>query len=71
MASQSSSKIDTYTVGFKNDMNNELKTAKEIASYLKTNHNEINIDFNPSEIIEELISYLRTSFRLLVFYQHI
>ena len=57
MASQSSSKIDTYTVGFKNDMNNELKTAK-IASYLKTNHNEINIDFNPSEIIEELISYL-------------
>jgi len=58
MASQSSSKIDTYTIGFKNDVNNELNTAREIASYLKTNHNEINIDFNPSEIIEELISYL-------------
>ena len=48
MASQSSSKIDTYTIGFKNDVNNELNTAREIASYLKTNHNEINIDFNPS-----------------------
>ena len=58
MASNSSSKINTYTIGFKNDMNNELKIAREIASYLKTNHNEFNIDFNPSEIIEELISYL-------------
>lgn len=58
MASQSSSKIDTYTIGFKNDVNNELNTAREIATFLKTNHNEINIDFNPSEIIEELISYL-------------
>lgn len=58
MAKNSESKINTYTIGFKGDQNNELDVAKVIANELGTHHNEFNIDFNPSDLIEELVDYI-------------
>jgi len=40
MQSQSSTSINTFTIGFKEDIFNEAKYAKEVAKYLGTNHHE-------------------------------
>ena len=43
---QSKKKINTFTIGFKNQSYNESIYASKIANYLKTNHNEIILDEN-------------------------
>lgn len=41
MQSQSSLPINTFTIGFENEIYNEAKEAKEIANYFGTNHEEL------------------------------
>ena len=40
LQNSSSKKINTFTIGFKNDKYDESKYAKKVANYLGTNHNE-------------------------------
>lgn len=40
LQNSSSKKINTFTIGFKNDKFDESKFAKKVANYLGTNHNE-------------------------------
>ena len=55
----SSSKINTFTIGFKNDKYDESKYAKKVANFLGTNHNEFILE--PQEalnIIYELLKFI-------------
>ena len=55
MQSISSSKINTFSIGFKEEEYNEAKYAKAVAKHLDTNHTELYLSFNDAlELIPKL-----------------
>ena len=62
MATNSSKPINTYSVGIKDESLNELPIAKEIAKKYNTNHHELMVDSNVTDILPSLINYFGEPF---------
>jgi asparagine synthase (glutamine-hydrolysing) len=55
-------KVQTYSIGFQNDQFNEAPHAKQVASYLGTNHHEEILSPDPALVIEKISQVLDQPF---------
>jgi asparagine synthase (glutamine-hydrolysing) len=62
MAKLMGEKVQTYSIGFRNEEFNEANYARKVANYLGTNHHEEILSPDPTLVVEKIVSILDQPF---------